>query len=143
MKNEHKRMIVMMSAVVVLLGLAAGCATQSNQAADTEIERTLLTSGFKVKPAAAEAQRQQVRSLPDNQFTTVKQNGNVYYLYPDKKDNRLYVGDHYAYRAFQGYYKNKKLREQGVFVWEVNPADRSNNKTIQVWHDWTPFQEWQ
>jgi len=109
---------------------------------DTEMEQVLLTSGFKVQPAHTPAQRSQLRSLPPNQFTMVKQNGSEYYLYPDSTDNRLYAGDHYAYRSFQNYFKNRALREKGVFVLEVKPADRSNNRTIQVWHDWSPFDQW-
>ena len=107
-----------------------------------ETEQVLLTSGFKVQPAHTPAQRSQLRSLPPNQFTMMKQNGSEYYLYPDNKNYRLYAGDHYAYRSFQNYFKNKGLREKGVFVWEVKPADRSNNRTIQVWHDWSPFDQW-
>ena len=111
-------------------------------AADTEIEQVLVTSGFRVQPANTPAQRRQLHALPPNQFTLVKQNGGDYYLYPDRKDNRLYAGDTYAYRSFQNYFKNRELREKGVFVWEVNPADRSSNKTIQIWHDWSPFDQW-
>ncbi|MEY2537350.1 MAG: hypothetical protein QOG67_1090 [Verrucomicrobiota bacterium] len=143
MKMKQLKYLKLTLAAAALTLLAAGCATQGNNVADTEVERALLTSGFKMRPANSPAQREQLRNLPDNQFTTVKQDGKSFYLYADKRENRLYVGDHYAYRAFQGYMKNKHLREQGVFVWEVNPADRSNNRTIQVWHDWTPFQEWQ
>jgi hypothetical protein len=107
-----------------------------------ETEQVLLTSGFKVQPARTPAQRSQLRALPPNQFTMVKQNGKEYYLYPDKSNNRLYAGDHYAYQSFQNYFKNKGLREKGVLVWEVKPVDRSNNTTIQVWHDWSPFDQW-
>ena len=124
----------------MLIGL--DCATASNTADDTQNGKVLLSYGFKAKPATTAAQRARLRSLPDDQFTVVKQDGRTYYLYPDKKDGRLYAGDDYAYRAYQGYLKNKNLREKGVFVWEVNPSDKSNNKTIQVWHDWTPFDQW-
>jgi hypothetical protein len=110
--------------------------------ADTRVEQALVTSGFRAQPARTRAQREQLRALPEHQITMVKQNGTAYYLYPDKKDGQLYAGDHYAYRSFQNFFKNKDLRERGVFVWEVNPADRSSNKTIQVWHDWTPFDQW-
>lgn len=125
---------------VVCLGLQFAVA--SNGSADTQTEQALVTSGFKVQRADTPAKRAQLRSMPDNQFTTVKQNGNTYYLFADKKDARLYAGDQYAYRAYQGFIKNKNLRERGIFVWEVNPSDRSSNRTIQVWHDWTPFDQW-
>lgn len=125
---------------MMLIGL--DCATASNTAADTQNGQVLLSYGFKAKPATTAAQRARLRSMPDDKFTVVKQDGRTFYLYPDKKDGRLYAGDDYAYRAYQGYLKNKNLREKGVFVWEVNPSDKSNNKTIQVWHDWTPFDQW-
>ena len=70
------------------------------------------------------------------------QNGTTYYLYADKRDNRLYMGDQYAYRAYLGYLHNKKLRNRGVFVWEVRPADRANNKTVEVWIGDSPFPPW-
>jgi len=130
-------------ASIALAGFGLARATEgSTVTADTDQEQVLLTSGFKVKAAKSATQRAQLRAMPDNQFTMVNQAGSTYYLYPDKKDNRLYAGDQYAYRAYQGYLKNRRLREQGVFVWEVNPADRSSNRTIQIWHDWSPFQEW-
>ena len=128
-------------AVAAVVGFALpgfGTVKQGN----TEVEQVLLTSGFRVQPAHTPARRSQLRALPPNQFTMVKQNGREYYLYPDDRDNRLWTGDHYAYRSFQNYFKNKALREKGVFVLEVKPADRSNNTTIQVWHDWSPFDQW-
>ena len=138
---QRLKYLTLTLAAVTLTGI--GCATASNSASDTEVEQVLLTSGFKVQPARTSSQRAQLRAMPDNQFATVKQNGQTYYLYPDKKDGRLYAGDYYAYRAYQGYFKNKDLRAKGVFVWPVQPGDKSNNKTIQVWHDWSPFSQWQ
>lgn len=132
-------------ALTVAVAAVVGFGSSSFGATDQrsiEIEQVLLTSGFKVQPAHTPAQLSQLRSLPADQFTMMKQNGKEYYLYPDNKNNRLYAGDHYAYRSFQNYYKNKGLREKGVFVWEVNPAQRSKNTTIQVWHDWSPFDQW-
>jgi hypothetical protein len=115
---------------------------QAAVSADTEVEQALITSGFKAQPARTRAQREQLRALPEHQITMVRQNGNTYYLYPDPKEGQLFAGDYYAYRAFQNFFKNKDLRARGVFVWEVNPADRSSNRTIQIWHDWTPFDQW-
>ena len=117
----------------------AMCATATG---DALAEQVLLNSGFKVRPAHTPAQRAQLRALPDHQFTLVKQNGNTYYLYPDKKENRLYSGDHYAYRAYLNFYKNQKLRAKGVAVFPINPGDKSNNRTIQVWEQWSPFDQW-
>jgi hypothetical protein len=142
MKQDQFKQLFATLAAAVLILFAPGCATQGNDVADTEVERALLNSGFKVRDARTAEQREHFRRMPDNQFTMVKQPENTYYLYPDKRDNRLYVGDQWAYRAYQGYVKNKHLRAQGVFVWEVNPSDRANNRTVEVWNGWAPFGEW-
>lgn len=142
MKVQPFKYLAVVLAIAALTGFGSQAVARSDAPADTQVEQVLVTSGFKVQPADTSARRKQLRALPDSQFTLVKQNGSSYYLYPDKKDNRLYAGDEYAYRSYQNYFKNRNLRERGVFVWEVKPADRSNNKTIQVWHDWSPFDQW-
>jgi hypothetical protein len=130
-------------AVGALIGFGVGGVPRLNAAAaDTEQEQVLLSSGFKVKPAMTPEQRRQVRSMPENQFTMVKQNGNTYYLYPDKKDNRLYAGDQYAYRAYERHFKDKQLRAQGVFVYPLRPENKSDPRNVKVWHGWDPFPAW-
>ena len=134
---------VLSLALLALIGFGVGGVNQTKAAAaDTEQEQALLYSGFKVKSASTARQRADVRALPGNEFTVVKQNGNTYYLYPDKKDNRLYAGDQYAYRAYQRYFKDKQLRAQGVFVRPTHYENKSDPRNIQIWHDWGPFPEW-
>ena len=146
MKKQHRKGLigaVTATALVLLLQVCVAITVQATEyVADTDMERALLTSGFKVQRAHSAEQRHQIRNMPDNEFTEVKQAGNTYYLYADKRANKLFAGDQYAYRAYRGYIHNRKLRQQGVFVWEVKPYDRANNKTIEVWHGWTPFPEW-
>ena len=72
----------------------------------------------------------------------VKQNGNTYYLYPDKKDNRLYAGDQYAYRAYERYVKDKQLRAQGVFVRPTHYENKSDPRNVEIWQQWGPFPAW-
>jgi hypothetical protein len=129
--------------LTLLALIGVGGTTQSIAAvADTEQEQVLVSSGFKARPARTPEQRRQVRELPDNQFTMVKQNGNTYYLYPDKKDNRLYAGDQYAYRAYERYFKDKQLRAQGVFVYPLRWENKSDPRNVKVWHGWEPFPAW-
>jgi len=109
---------------------------------DREFDAALRNSGFKVRPAANVAQRKDVRGMHGDEFTVVHQNGKAYYLFADQATNRLYVGDEWAYRAYQGYVRNRHLREKGVFVYELRPGDKANNKTVDIYHDWTPFEQW-
>ena len=143
MRVERFNYSVLSLALLALVGFGVGGANQIKAAAaDTEQERVLLSSGFKVKSASTAGQRAQVRGLPDNQFTVVKQNGNTYYLYPDKKDNRLYAGDQYAYRAYERYVKDKQLRARGVFVRPTHYENKSDHRNVEIWQQWGPFPAW-
>ena len=143
MRVERFNYPVLSVVLLTLIGFGVGGANQTKAAAaDTEQEQALLYSGFKVKSASTARQRADVRALPGNEFTVVKQNGNTYYLYPDKKDNRLYAGDQYAYRAYQRYFKDKQLRALGVFVLPTHLENKSDPRNIQIWHDWGPFPAW-
>ncbi len=129
-------------AVAALTLSLAVRATQANTVADTDMERALLAAHFKAKPAVTAEQRHQLRNLPDHRFTRVKQGNETYYLFPDKKDGRLFAGDHWAYMAFINNEKNNRLRKEGAFVFEKDPSNRADNRTVVVWHDWSPFQQW-
>jgi hypothetical protein len=142
MKKQFKNLIATCAAAAAIFWLAA-CATQTSNTADTDIAGALLAAGFKVKTATTAAQHHQLRNLPDNRFTVVKQGSETYYLYADKRQGRLFAGDHWAYQAYVNNIKNNRLRKQGAFVDEVDPSDRANNRTIVIWHDWSPFQQWQ
>jgi len=139
MKNLNTIGILAVAGAIVCL---SGCATQTSDVANTNLGPALLTAGFKVKPATTPEQRSHLSTLPDNRFKMVNENGEPYYLYADKKDEKLYVGNRFAYQAYINNVKNNELRKQGAFVWEVDPSDRALNRTIVVWHGWSPFAEW-
>jgi hypothetical protein len=141
MKNQFKNTIGIFAVAGAIVWLS-GCATQTSDVANTNLGPALLAAGFKVKPATTAEQRNHLRTLPDNRFKMVDENGEPYYLYADKKHEKLFVGNRFAYQAYINNVKNNQLREQGAFVWEVNPSDRALNRTIVVWHGWTPFAEW-
>lgn len=141
MKHRFKNRIRICAVAAASLFLS-GCATQTSNVTDTSSELALLNAGFKVKSAATAEQRNHVGSLPDNQFKMVNENGQPYYLYADKKDQKLFVGSRFAYQAYINNIKNNELRKQGAFVWEVDPSDKALNRTIVVWHGWSPFTGW-
>ena len=140
--QQFKNLIGAFAAAAVMLWLGA-CATQTSNVADTSMERALLAAHFKVKTVTTVEQRNHLRGLPDNRFAVVKEGGETYYLYADKKDGRLYAGDHWAYQAFVNDKKNNRLRKEGAFVFETDPSNRADNRTVVIWHDWSPFQQWE
>jgi hypothetical protein len=142
MNNQQFRNLAGAFGVAALIFGLVACATQTGDVADNTIGPALLAAGFKVRPATIPEQRNHINTLPDDRFTMVKENGNPYYLYAEKKNGKLYVGNRFAYQAYINNVKNNELRKQGAFVWEVNPADRALNRTIVVWHGWGPFETW-
>ena len=143
MKRQYLTSLMGPAMAAVLILLFPAYAAADRPMSDREMDAALRNSGFKVRPASTAAQRTDLRGMHGEEFTVVNQNGNTYYLFANKVTNRLYVGDQWAYRAYQGYVRNRHLREKGVFVWEVRPGDRANNKTVDIYHDWTPFDRWQ
>lgn len=134
--------------IVGAVGMAAlsllfsSCANETVNVASggaDEMERALLASGFRARTASTTIQQRHMSSMPDHQFELVRQNGNDYYVYASKHSNRLFVGDQWAYRAYQGYIRNNELRKQGVFVYEVHPGDRANNRTVDTYNGYPPF----
>src|SRR5689334_9642134 len=140
-KQQFRNVARALGVAALIFGLVA-CATHTGDVADNPIGPALLAAGFRVRPATIPEQRNHINTLPDDRFTMVKENGNPYYLYADKKNGKLYVGNRFAYQAYINNVKNNELRKQGAFVWEVNPADRALNRTIVVWHGWGPFETW-
>jgi hypothetical protein len=142
MKRQYLKRLFGPAMAAALVLLFPGYAAADRPMSEQELSNALRNSGFKVQPASTAAQRHDLRGMHEGEFNVVNQNGNTYYLFADRATNRLWVGDHWAYRAYQGYVRNRHLREIGVFVYEVHPGDRANNKTVDVWYDWSPFDQW-
>ena len=142
MKQQYLKGLIGAVAVAALSLFFPACATETGNVAGggaDEMERALLASGFKVRTASTTIQQRNMASMPDRQFEVVRQDGNDYYVYASKRSNRLFVGDHWAYRAYQGYVRNSELRKQGVFVYETHPGDRANNRTVDTYNGYPPF----
>jgi hypothetical protein len=140
--QQFQKMISAGLAITLSLWLSA-CATQMSNVAYTDVDAALRTAGFRARPAVTVEQRSELNSLPEHQFTQVKQGSEIYYLYPDKAQGRVYAGNHYAYRAFVNNEKNNRLRQQGALVFEQDPSNRTDNRTVVTWHGWSPFQQWE
>ena len=142
MKRQQFRNLIGMFAAAAITFWLGACATQTGNVADTDMGGALLAAGFKVKTATTAAQHHGLRNLPDHRFTAVQQGSDTYYLFADKSQGRLYAGDKWAYRAFINNEKNNRMRRAGAFVFETDPSNRATNRTVVIWHDWSPFQQW-
>ena len=104
MKNQQGfRSLIGTVPVVALLVFIPACAIQTGDVANSNVQAALDQAGFKVKTATTSQQRQHLESLPEHQFTEVTQNGQNFYLWADKPNNRLYCGTDQTYLAYKKY----------------------------------------
>jgi len=141
MKNQQKfRWLISVFPVIALIVFIPACATQTGDVASSNVQASLDQAGFKVKTATTSQQQQNLVSLPEDQFTVVTQNDKKYYLWPDKRYNRLYCGNEDAYRDYQKYVKVQRARENGAISWVQDPGGYGIRVT--VYHGWAPFRDW-
>ncbi len=84
-------------AAIALVALAAGCATTQ------QTEDTLVAAGFKAVTPATPAQTARLQALPPNKVATIRKGGQTYYVFPDAKNNRAYIGGPKQYQSYQQY----------------------------------------
>lgn len=116
----------------------SACATQSASVASSSVRSALVQSGFKVRPAITSQQRQRLQALPEHEFTVVNQNGQTFYVWADKPNNRLYCGNEQAYANYKNYRIAKEQRESGAITWISEPR----GIPVTVFEGWAPFGQW-
>src|SRR5215831_15143764 len=79
----------------LLMGLAIGCSTTKSK------ENMLSAAGFKRLPADTPQRQQGLASLAPDKLTPVQRNGKQYYVFPDPKQNALWVGEDAQYQEYQ------------------------------------------
>jgi len=115
--------------VLSLLVFAAGC--QSN----TQFKASELTSsGFKTISATSPAQQAKLKGLSTTKVTQVQRSGKTYYVFPDLKNNILYVGQQPQYMAYK---QLKAAKQQEInFQMDSQNAFISNDAMLTSWNDW-------
>jgi hypothetical protein len=125
--NSMKRVGTSLSIVgiVALLALAVGCTTTSKR------ENLLSAAGFKMVPAATPEQKAHLQTLPPDKVTMVQREGKTYFVFPDRKQQVLYVGQQAQYDEYQ------KLRLQNQLAEEqMNAAELNSEPAWGVWGGW-------
>ena len=132
------RALLNLTCLALFLTLGAGCATSQST------ESRLAASGFKVIPATSPEQKQQLLTLPSEKISVVKRNGTVYFVYPDLKQNLLYVGRDAQYDAYQNLLLNTEAlnEEHQAEAAEVNASVMSSEATIVSNDPWAAFGVW-
>jgi hypothetical protein len=123
-KNTMGLVVIGALALVTLVTLATGCATSKDKQATQQQRATmLLASGFKAIPATTPDQQQQIKILPADRVSAVKRMGKVYFVFPDRARNVLYVGNNHQYLQYQAQAQN--AQEQMQVKYEMEAINRS------------------
>jgi hypothetical protein len=107
-----------------LAALVIGCTSTSSR------ENMLTAAGFKMVPADNPQRQAHLNSLPSGKITSVDRDGVLYYTFPDKKNNMLYVGQQAQYDRYQN------LRLQHQMAEEQANAAAMNDQAWGVWGPW-------
>jgi hypothetical protein len=101
--------------VTALLALAVGCTSGLENR-----ENLAVAAGFKVITPANADQQARLAQLPADKVTPVNYKGKQYYVLPDVKNNRAYVGRAAEFQAYQQLRLANKLSNDNLEAAELN-----------------------
>jgi hypothetical protein len=114
----------------LLTAVAIGCSTTKSR------ENMLSAAGFKAMPADTTERQQHLTSLPADKITTVQRNGSQYYVFPDPKQNVLYVGQEQQYQQYRKLRLEKQMADE-----ELATSMNNDDAAWGVWGAW-PARGW-
>ena len=91
----------------------------------------LSAAGFKIVPASTPEKQSHLKTLPPHKVTMVQRDGKTYFVFPDQKQQVLYVGQQEQYNEYQ------KLRMQAqLAAEEINAAELNSQAAWGTWGGW-------
>jgi hypothetical protein len=122
--NKTTRLMLAAGALALVVW-TFGCASTK------QTENLLSAAGFKIMPATTPQQQAHLKTLPVNKVTVVVREGKTYFVYPDAKQQVLYVGQQAQYDAYQ------KLRLQNQMAEDqVQAAEMNSEAAFAPWGPW-------
>lgn len=108
----------------------------ASPASNTSPDEMLKSSGFQTRRAENDAQRRQVKALPDGKMCAVNQNGKRYYVYADKRHNQIYVGNEEKHKRFRS---SLKQGANGNAISRSMYDNRGNAVQVNEFSGFGPF----
>jgi len=104
------------NALIVVMAFAASVLGTANAAvkATPPVDANELSSlGFKVLVATTPAQTDWVKRLAPGQIRAMQRTGKKFFIYPDAKNNQIYVGGPKEYDAYKELHPDSQLAGAG------------------------------
>jgi hypothetical protein len=118
--------------ITLLLTLAVGCAADLKSK-----ESTAVAAGFKVITPVKPSQVTLLASLPKDRVTLTAYQGGSYYVLPDVKNNRAYVGGPTEYQAYKQLRLQQRISEENLAAAQMNQMAASEE--WNTWGGWGGF----
>ena len=100
---------------LAILALAVGCATDLQ-----DTENLAVAAGFKAITPSTPDQVALLPTLPAGKVTPITYKGKSYYVLPDVKNNRAYVGGPKQYQAYQQLRLAKQISNDNLMAAQMN-----------------------
>ena len=127
-------------AVIALAVLAVGCAGHL-----IDKENVAVAAGFKIITPKKPDQQALLQKLPADKVTRINYDGKPYYVLPDLKNNRAYIGGPKQYQAFVQLRRKQKMDSENagspppdIQVVEIN---EDNWGGVDGWGGWEGMAE--
>ena len=114
---KHRSLLGLALGFMISLVLLAGCASTA------QTENLLSAAGFKMMPATNTVQQTHLKALPAHKVTSVTRNGTLYFVYPDVRQNVLYIGQQPQFNQYQKLRLQKQMAEEQVEAAQMNAED--------------------
>jgi hypothetical protein len=118
-----------LAGAIVLLALAAGCATTSSTTQTTDM---LTAAGFKLMTANTPKKQEVLNTLPKGQLSVVTWKGKTFYVQPAAASNQAYVGTPKEYQSYQQLRLAKQMSNDNLM------AAQMNQDAMMRWNTWGP-----
>ena len=123
--------------VVGLVALAVGCATNNDL---LDRENAAVGAGFKIITPNKPSQEALLRKLPTDRVTLINYGGKSYYVLPDVRHNRAYIGGPKQFQAYQQFRRDQKMNnEDDVAPSDPDQAAEINSMNWGEWDGWGPM----
>ena len=83
------------SILSILAAFLLGCSSTKQK------ENMLSAAGFKTMAANSPQREEHLKSLPDDRLTAANLNGHNYFVFPDRAESMLFVGQEPQYQQYQ------------------------------------------
>lgn len=118
-------------AAVALTALAVGCSTDLK-----EKENLAVAAGFKIITPTKPDQVALLPTLPKNTLTKITYQGKLYYVFPDVKHNRAFVGGPAEFQAYAKLHQEKQISDQNLEAAQMNQMAAMNQMNWGAWGGW-------